>query len=72
LFFIDLILPKVLASTAGYTKVVDKNGWLRWLKAVRTYFVKQLLTPIPATEYDISVLVSCFENRPSPQNFAQI
>lgn len=36
--------------------------WLRWLKAVRTFFIEQLLTPIPATELDISILYNCFGN----------
>lgn len=44
---------------------------LRRLNLVRTYFIKQLLTPVPASEYDVAVLASCFGNRALPRNIAQ-
>lgn len=39
---------------------------LRWLKAVRTFFINQILTPTLDTQVDITVLNNCFKgNQPA-------
>lgn len=60
---IDFTLQKPFDSILSANTLTT---WLRWLKAVRTFFIEQILTPTLNTEVDIAVINNCFRgNQPA-------